>query len=172
LSGIITDINKYRKGWTGGGEETPCGFGSKVSQTKIQREWIPQQVVKYGIHTIDDIGAGDLNWIELVKWPAGVEYRAFDLVPRHPSVVEFDLLHEIPDSVDLILCLWVLNHLPEDHASQALSNLLASGCKYLMYTWWPAMFPFLDLGAMESTVIRTRQKENGPVNFEIRMIEC
>jgi len=166
VSGIITEFDKYQKGWHGGLPETPCGFGSRISETRVQRVWIPEMVAKYDIHTIADIGAGDLNWLPLIDWPHPVTYSAYDLVPRRPGVKKFDIIHQIPKPVDCIMCLWVLNHLPEDHARQALDNLKASGSKYLIYTWWPAMFSFLDLGHVESAVIRSR------IKAEIRMVEC
>ena len=166
MSGIITEVSKYQKGWTGGLPETACGFGSKISETATQREWIPQIVKKYQIHSIADIGAGDLNWMPLVKWPHPVMYHAYDLVPRRPGVYEFDIIHQIPEPVDCLMCLWVLNHLPEEHARQALANLKASGSKYLMVTYWPAMFDFLDLEPLESVVIRKR------INADIRLVKC
>lgn len=90
-------------------------------------------VEKYGIRTVADIGAGDLNWI--LRTSLGeVDYTAYDLVPRHPSIVKFDLVTEIPPSVDMIMCLWVLNHFPIDNSRKAIANLKASGSKYLMMT--------------------------------------
>lgn len=169
MSGIITDVKKYIKGWRNGLPETPCGFGSKIDQTVVQRRWIPEMVAKYDIRTIADIGAGDLNWITLVTWPHAVDYTAYDLVPRKVGIKRLDLIQEVPEPVDCLMCLWVLNHLPEDHARQALDNLKASGSKYLIYTWWPAMAGFLDLGYLDSAVMRA----NGVgVEFEIRIVAC
>ena len=130
---IVYDVTKYEKGWTGGLPETQCGSGSMLRNTKAQREWIPQMVEKYGIRSIADIGAGDLNWIR--KMSLGrVDYTAYDLVPRHESIIRFDLVAEIPPPVDMIMCLWVLNHFPMDNSRQAIANLKASGSKYLMMT--------------------------------------
>ena len=133
MSDLITEVSKYVKGWTGGLPETPCGAGSSLVRTKQQRQWIPGIIKKYGIKTVADIGAGDLNWIKKIDL-SGVEYTAYDLVPRQPGVIKFDLIHEIPPRVDLIMCLWVLNHLPIEHSRQAIKNLKASGSKYLMMT--------------------------------------
>lgn len=133
MSDIITEVKKYQQGWTGGLPETPCGAGSTMRETKKQREWIPKIIERYNIKSIADIGAGDLNWIKHTDL-SGVEYQAYDLVPRDPSVVKFDLLQEIPPKVDLIMCLWVLNHFPYDHCQKAIENLKASGAKYLMMT--------------------------------------
>jgi len=133
MSDIITEVDKYKKGWTGGLPETPCGHGSKLFVTKKQREWIPEIVEKYGIKSIADIGAGDMNWIK--KTDLGdVKYIPYDLVPRLPEVQKFDLVQEIPTKVDMIMCLWVLNHFPYEHCQQAIKNIKASGAKYLMMT--------------------------------------
>lgn len=114
--------------------------------------WIPQMVEKHGIKTVADIGAGDLNWIQRMEWD--VEYSAFDLVPRHLNVQQFDLLQEVPPKVDMILCLWVLNHLPFDHCRVAINNLKASGSKYLMMTdrlrYRADQPPEIDMPAIES----------------------
>ena len=126
-------------------------------------------VEKYDIHSIVDIGAGDLNWMRLVQRPYPVEYQPFDLVPRAPSVKEFDLIYEVPPDADLVMCLWLLNHLPEHQARAALKNLMGCKCKFLMYTWWPAMSDFLDFGAMEFTVLRTKGEG---IKHELRLIEC
>ena len=83
MGDIITDVDFYQTGGKGGLPETPCGFGSRLSETKAQRQWIPEIIGKYGIKTIADIGAGDLNWITHMNM-GGVEYAAYDLVPRKP----------------------------------------------------------------------------------------
>lgn len=133
MSDIVTQVDKYVKGWSGGLPETPCGHGSKFSTTEAQRKWIPEIIEKYDIQTIADIGAGDLNWIKRTNLN-GAEYTPYDLVPRQPEVKRFDLLQQIPPKVDLIMCLWVLNHFPFEHCQQAIKNLKASGAKYLMMT--------------------------------------
>ena len=131
--GIITEKAKYEKGWTGGLPETPCGYGSKLKSTKKQRAWMPGIFEKYNIQSIADIGAGDLNWIKHIDL-GDIEYQAYDLVPRHSEVKYFDLLKTVPPKVDLIMCLWVLNHMPVEHCRQAIKNLKKSGAKYLMMT--------------------------------------
>lgn len=133
MTDFITEIDKYKKGWTGGLPETPCGHGSKLSSTEKQRQWIPGILEKYNIKSIADIGAGDMNWITHINM-GDIEYQAYDLVPRHKSVKEFDLIQQVPPKVDLIMCFWVLNHMPLEHCRQALKNLKASGSKYLMMT--------------------------------------
>lgn len=170
---IIADVRKYRKGWTGGLPQTPCGAGSTLENTVIQRKWIPQMVEKYGIKTIGDIGAGDLNWIEHVKWLSPVEYSAYDLVPRKKSVKPLDLIREAPPKHDLLMCLWVLNHLPPEQAKVAQENLLAAGSRYVMVTWWEAMEDFLDLAPIEEIKIKTRPAKDGTLMpFWLRLVKC
>lgn len=130
----IVDLEKMEKGWRGGLPETPCGFGSTLQATEKQRAWIPQIVRKYKIKSIADIGAGDMNWVQHMKLPKTVEYSAFDYFPRRPEVQKFDLLKQIPPAVDMLMCLWVLNHLSKDLCLAAINNLKASGAKYLLMT--------------------------------------
>lgn len=163
--GLITDVEKYRKGWIGGLPETPCGYGSMVDQTILQRKALSRWVDKYHVSTLVDVGAGDLNWIRHVKWPRPLRYIPLDLVPRHPEVEQFDLIHQVPPSCDMVLCLWLINHLPDDHAKAAWTNLLKTDCKYIVYTYWPAMWEWSDVGYIESIPIRPR------IKAEMRLIK-
>lgn len=130
---IVLDTRKYQTGWTGGLPETKCGSGSMLRNTKRQREWIPRIIEKYGIRSIADIGAGDLNWIKTMDL-SGVDYTPYDLVPRADHVVKFDLVEQVVPKVDMIMCLWVLNHFPVESSRKAIANIKASGSKYLMMT--------------------------------------
>ena len=130
---IVHDVAKYKTGWTGGLPETKCGSGSTLKNTRAQREWMPEIIRKYGIGSIADIGAGDLNWITKLDL-SHINYTAYDLVPRHESVVQFDLVESVAPKVDLLMCLWVLNHFPIENSRKAIANLKASGSKYLMMT--------------------------------------
>ena len=162
--GIVTEVEKYVKGWSGGLPETPCGFGSKLDQTILQRKVLARWCEQYGIHSIVDVGAGDLNWVKEMKWPHPVHYSPLDLVPRHNIVQPFNLIESVPPDCDMVWCLWVLNHLPEDHARVALGNLKQTKAKYLVYTWWPAMADFLDLYPVEHVTIRPN------IGAELRLV--
>ena len=160
MGDIITDVDKYQAGWKGGLPETPCGFGSLLSQTKAQRKWLPEIIRKYGIYTVADIGAGDLNWVSRTDM-GGIEYTAYDLVPRKPNVIQFDLVREVPPQVDLIMCLWVLNHFPYEDCERAIENLKASGSKYLMMTdrprWHHEQPPAIQMPYIEELVLNEKQ---------------
>ena len=163
MGDIITDTEKYKKGWKGGLPETPCGFGSRIDQTVEQRQWIPKMIRKYKIKTIADIGAGDLNWIKEIKMQKSWDYKAYDLVPRHPDVIQFDLLKEIPPKVDLLLCMWVLNHFEYDQCLIGLENLKASGSKYLMMThrpiWAHEQPPQIKMEALETLILNEHKQD-------------
>lgn len=113
----------------------PCGRGSLFKNTAVIRALLQLIVEQYNIKSISDAGAGDLSWIEHVEWPHQVVYVAYDLVPRHETVYEFDITSEILPATDLILCRYVLNHLPPDLELIALENFKSSGSKYLLTTY-------------------------------------
>lgn len=125
---------KMRLGWRSHGHETDCGQGSEYGMTVAVRNLLPIICGDYNIQSVLDAGAGDLNWMSLVKWPNGVSFRAFDLVPRHPDVEEFDITTQIPPKVDLIICRHVLNHLSVRHAVAAVNNFGDSRSRYLLVT--------------------------------------
>ena len=152
---VIRDMDKFKKGWTGGLPETPCGYGSKVRATVQQRAAIETVIQFCEIKTIADIGAGDLNWIKHTNLQ-GAKYKGYDLIVRHPEVQQFDIVHEPAPQVDLLMCLWVLNHLPHEDARQALQNLRDSGSKWLMMTWEQRLPDFLDLDWKYQWNIRRR----------------
>ena len=128
--------DKFVTEWQSGMPETPCGAGSKVDRTKIIRDWLPRMVEKYEIYDINDIGAGDLNWIGLVDWPHEVDYYPTDVRPRHSDVGWLDIVETIPRKADLCMCFYVLNHFRKRQDwYAALDNIQQSGSKYLMMTY-------------------------------------
>lgn len=166
---VITDREKYERGWKGGLPETPCGAGSTIRNTHKQRQAITEWIEAYGIKSIADLGAGDLNWIRKTDLK-GAEYCPYDLVPRHRDVMQYNLLTDPVPQADCLMVLWVLNHFPEAEARHALQKLYYSGARFLMMTWEPRMPKFTDLTAIESVVIRQRQDVRG--NVELRLIKC
>ncbi len=123
---------KMRDGWKS--EETPCGRGSEYDMTSLVRRALPAIVESYDIETITDAGAGDLNWINHVDWFGPVSYYAYDLVPRHSDVEEWDITYKILPERDLIICRHVLNHLSVRLAFNALCAFRASGSRWLLIT--------------------------------------
>jgi hypothetical protein len=131
--GDVVSREKFGAGWRGGLPETPCGYGSTLEATREQRRWIPELIERYEVRTIVDVGAGDLNWIRRTDL-RGAFYMPLDLFPRREEVMAFDLVCEVPPQADLLLCLWVLNHLDFESSRRAIANLKASGSRYLLMT--------------------------------------
>jgi len=123
-------LQKVTKGWKCA--ETPCGTGSTIAQTTFIRASLPWIADEYGIQSVADAGAGDLHWIGLVDWD--VEYRPYDLYPRHADVTRLDITKEVLPKSDLILCRHVLNHLSIQYSELAIALFRKSGSKYLLMT--------------------------------------
>lgn len=131
---MLTDEEMHERmanGWRAGRPFTVCGNGSLPDATAVIRGWLPNACVRYGIETVCDAGAGDLKWMTGIAWD--VDYRAFDLIPRHPSVRQLDITSEPLPACDAILCRFVLNHLDEERVALAL-GLFRRSARYLLAT--------------------------------------
>jgi hypothetical protein len=126
------DRERFSRGWGSGGKETRCGAGSTLASTAHIRPLLRPLFDKYGIKSINDAGAGDLNWIRHVDL-TGIVYRPFDLVPRHESVKEADITAGLLPVADLILCRAVLNHLSPGKVQRAIDLFRPAGT-YLLAT--------------------------------------
>jgi hypothetical protein len=119
-----------KTGWNSGGCETMCGLGSTIRSTEQIRQWLPIMLYRYNILSINDAGAGDLNWISQIPW--NIDYNAFDLYPRHPDVQEWDITKKVLPKADAILCRMVLNHLGQTRTNKAIQLFKESGAEYLI----------------------------------------
>jgi hypothetical protein len=131
----LTDEQVYieaKTGWKSGGEETPCGLGATMRYSENIRQWLPKIAHKYDIRSLNDAGAGDMNWIQHVEWD--VDYRPFDLYPRRKGVVQFDITKATLPTADAILCRFVLNHLGQKRADEAIRRFRNSGARWLIAT--------------------------------------
>ena len=79
------------------------------------------------------MGAGDLNWVKEIDL-TGVNYFPYDIIPRHQSVKELDITKEKPMKADLLMCLWVLNHMSDEDQQKALINIIKSRSIYILMT--------------------------------------
>ena len=129
-------LEKMQQGWRPRGpkDETRCGLGSTIEHAHLVMQLLPILATDEELRVINDAGAGDLNWMQHVDWPEGTVYRAFDLVPRHEEVRQFDITQQVLPEADLIICRHVLNHLSPKLALDALTNFRESGSKYLLMT--------------------------------------
>lgn len=159
------NYKEFKRGWHGGLPETKCGAGSTLRATRFQRKWLPVMVAKYGIKSIADIGAGDLNWIRHTLLDC--DYTPYDLIPRAHGVKKYDILTEKAPEADCLMVLWVINHLEPEQQKTAMNTLLESGARYLIMTWDKRMESCTDLPYLEKAIL----KHSKGVNFEIRLID-
>jgi len=128
-----------RQGWGGGlYDGTPCGGGSTRASAGSVAGALPLLIGRYGIKSVCDAGAGDLHWISAIPLPG---YRAFDLVPRHARVEQFDITTQFLPACDLILCRHVLIHFDPARIEMALDLFQQSG-KYLLANQYDDAPPF------------------------------
>jgi len=122
--------------WNSGKPETVCGKGSQISETKLIRKLLPEIFSRYNITTIADVGCGDQNWLKLVNLTDRT-YDGFDIKPRNKTVHEFNCLSDIlPNPYDLVMCIYMLNHLYEPEAmDRAIENFKASKSRLLLSTF-------------------------------------
>jgi hypothetical protein len=130
-------VKRFSRGWGSGGKETRCGAGSTLASTAHIRPLLRPLLDRYGVRTLADAGAGDLNWIRHVDL-TGLTYRAYDLVPRHADVHAWDITAEALPACDLILCRAVLNHLEPERVQRAI-ELFKGSARYLLATQFPGV---------------------------------
>jgi hypothetical protein len=132
---MLSDADMYARmanGWRmGQSDGTICGNGSTLVNTANIRRWLPEITRTLGVESVCDAGAGDLHWISRLQWDVG--YRAFDLIPRKPSVETIDITRYALPKCDAILCRMVLNHLDEPRILRAL-QLFQQSARYLIAT--------------------------------------
>lgn len=125
--------------WESGLPETPCGRGSKFENTEIIREFIPHVIETYGIKSVADVGCGDQNWVHSAIPDAesrGIKYVGYDIVPRRQDVIHLDVTREIlPDRFDLVLAIYVLNHMYPDQSERAIRLIKESRSAYLLMSF-------------------------------------
>jgi hypothetical protein len=121
--------------WESGLPETVCGRGSKFDQTEEIRYIIPRVIKNHDIKSVADVGCGDQNWIHSCL-PDSVKYVGYDIQPRHQDVFPLDVSRTVlPTGYDLVLLIYVLNHMRPDAAERALKNIQKSGSRYLLMSY-------------------------------------
>jgi len=155
----------FAAGWRSGMPETPCGRGSRLVETQIQRKWIPAVVAEYGIKSIADIGSGDLNWIKKTK--LGCKYEAFDLVPRVDGVTKLNLLTDQIPKADCLMVLWVINHFSPANQIKAMKKLMSSGARYLIITYDNRLESIINQPYIEMVLLR----HDRGIDSEMRLLK-
>ena len=128
--------------------ESASGHGSTVQYTTNVRTFIEKVINEPAlkIKRVVDCPCGDMNWMKLVDF-GNKKYIGFDIVdeliednkiklPKMKFGV-LDIINDIPPKGELFICRDFFFHIPNESVIKALSNIRASGTKYLMTTSFP-----------------------------------
>ena len=146
----MTDLTKENRetifkdkylGNTWGSSESRSGPGSTLRATAGIMSFL-----NFNVGTsLGDIGCGDFNWMKEFLFPE-IKYTGYDIVKEiiddnttyhsADNVVfkQLDIVEEVPDKHEVILCKDVSFHLSFEDTLKALDNIKASGAEYLIST--------------------------------------
>jgi hypothetical protein len=138
---IFTTIYKTNE-WKLG--ESVSGLGSEVWVTHRMRRELADLIKQFDITSIADAPCGDLHWMQHVNLGA-CRYIGIDIVQeliennikKFGATKEFrhlNLIDNVIEKVDLILCRDMLAHLTYEQIFIVLKNFKKSGSKYLLVT--------------------------------------
>jgi len=138
---VFTHIYKT-KFWLLG--ESVSGPGSEMRFTQKARNGISALIKRFGITSIADAPCGDLNWIRHVDI-GSCRYIGIDIVQEliernirlFGETREFrhlNLVDNVIEKVDLIICRDMLAHLTHEQIFKTLRNFKKSGSKYILMT--------------------------------------
>jgi len=125
--------------------ESVSGLGSYLINTEGIRKGLPLLFKALDIHTLVDAPCGDFNWMKEVQldieWYIGVDiwderiyFNKKNYGNLRNSFYVRDIVNDILDKADLILCRDCLVHLPFQEGIGAIENFRQSGSKYLAAT--------------------------------------
>lgn len=128
--------------WTS--QESISGPGSELRVTHKMRQELSKLIKRFGITSIADAPCGDLNWMKHVDI-GNCRYIGIDIVQeliennikKFGDTREFkhlNLLENVIEKVDLIICRDMLAHLTYEQIITALRNFKQSGSKYILMT--------------------------------------
>lgn len=122
------DFKIFEQGWPG--DDTVCGWGSKMEHTETVRDMLPRIIQQHEIASINDAGCGDLWWIRHVDL-TGVDYIGYDIYHRNTwdglikdgwDLRIWNVVTQDMRPCDLIMCRDVFIHLPNEMILQALER--------------------------------------------------
>jgi len=128
-----------------GDSNSRSGPGSNLIQTEQIRQAIPRLLKEYHVKTLLDIPCGDFHWMKELDLPLD-KYTGADIVDaivkdNHSlyatdkrEFIHLDILKDNLPKVDLILCRDLFGHFSFKDVKAALTNIKASGSKYLLTT--------------------------------------
>lgn len=138
---IFTHI--YKGNFWGSGESI-SGPGSELRVTHNMRQKLSTLIKRFGIASIADAPCGDLNWMKHVDIGT-CKYIGIDIVQElienntktfgpAREFRHFNLLENVIEKVDLIICRDMLAHLTDEQIFKVLRNFKQSGSKYILMT--------------------------------------
>jgi hypothetical protein len=138
---VFTHIYKVNQ-W--GSRESISGPGSELRVTHKMRAELSALLKRFKITSIADAPCGDLNWMQHVDIGACL-YIGIDIVQElierniktFGSTREFrhlNLVENVIEKVDLIICRDMLAHLTYEQIFTVLRNFKQSGSKYILMT--------------------------------------
>lgn len=124
--------------------ESVSGVGSELRVTNRMRQELGTLIKRFGITSIADAPCGDLNWMKHVDIGT-CRYIGIDIVKEliESNIRNFgptrefrylNLIENIIEKVDLIICRDMLAHLTYEQIATALRNFKNSGSKYILVT--------------------------------------
>jgi len=125
-------------------KESISGPGSELKVTQRMSRELSALIKTFNITSLADAPCGDLNWMQYVNLGT-CRYIGIDIVEElierniklFGTTKEFkhaNLLNEIIEKVDLIICRDMLAHLTDEQIFTVLRNFKQSGSKYLLAT--------------------------------------
>lgn len=125
--------------------ESVSGPGSEIRVTGRMRQELSKLLKRFNIKSIADAPCGDFNWMRYVDMDDCI-YIGYDIVEELININtrsfgayarEFrhaNLIDDVIDKVDLIICRDMLAHLTDEQIFKALRNFKESGSKYILVT--------------------------------------
>jgi len=138
---IFTNIYKTNQ-W--GSCESISGPGSELRVTQRMIKELSSLIKRFGIASIADAPCGDLNWMRYVDIGTS-RYIGYDIVEdliqnnkrifgSTREFIHLNLLENVIEKVDLIICRDMLAHLTNEQIVKVLKNFKKSGSKYILMT--------------------------------------
>ena len=138
---IFTHIYKTNR-WLS--SETVSGQGSELRVTHGMRNELSSLIKRFNITSIADAPCGDLNWMKYVDL-GDCNYTGIDIVQEiiEKNTQQFgptkkfkylNLLENIIEKVDLIICRDLLAHFTYEQIFTVLKKFKQSGSKYILVT--------------------------------------
>lgn len=125
--------------------ETVSGPGSEIHITEKMRRQLSELLKKFEIRSIADAPCGDFNWMKHVDL-GSCSYIGIDIVQdlietnnnlygsATRRFIHHNLIEEVIERVDLILCRDMLAHLTYEQIFRVIQNFKKSGSTYLLAT--------------------------------------